>query len=101
MFAGQQPALQIPGQAVGPIDALGKDGQPLAGGPLHPPVVMDVAEQQVIALLPPQRPLGRAVAAAAAAAQLPNFRIQVDDVRQFRGQLFNRHRKNLPAWLFG
>jgi hypothetical protein len=59
VFAGQQPALQVAGEAIGLVGVLLEYGDALAGRVFHAFAGVDVAEQQIAALLPPQRPFGR------------------------------------------
>src|SRR2546422_9856 len=70
MLAGNQPALEIPGQPVGPVRRLQEHRHALGGDVLHAPVVMDVAEQQKAAFLPPERPFGRPLGSAESFGQL-------------------------------
>ena len=79
VVAGNQPALAIAGLAVGVGGALLVERDALAGLPLHAPAAVDVAEQQVAALLPPDRSFGRPVWAAEAAAQLFGVLLGADD----------------------
>ena len=69
VFGGEQAALGVAGQAVGAVGGFAEQRQALGVGPFHPPVVMNVAEQQIAAFLPPDRPLGRTQFAAEAAGQ--------------------------------
>src|SRR5207248_7773247 len=64
----------------------------------HPPVVMDVAEQQVAALLPPQRPLGRALRSAEAIGKMLDPLRSRDDPLQLRRQLLNPRRQIIRHW---
>src|SRR6202011_653252 len=59
VLASDQPALEVAGQTVGAVRRFLEQRSAFARLVLHPPVVVDVAEQQVAALLPPQRPFRR------------------------------------------
>src|ERR1700730_10289018 len=97
MLAGDEPALQIAGQAVGTVGRFQQQRDTLAGLVFHAPVVVDVAEHEITALLPPQRPFGRALRPAKAISQVPDRLGGRDDPLQFRRQLLDtfcpfRHR---------
>ena len=61
VLAGDQPALKVAGQPVGPVGRFLEQRHALAGLVFHPLVVVDVAEQQIAAFLPPERSFGRAL----------------------------------------
>jgi hypothetical protein len=61
VLAGDESSLQVAGQAVGAIGRFEKQRNAASRLVLHATVVVDVAEQEVAALLPPQRSLGRAL----------------------------------------
>ena len=69
VLAGDEAALWVPGQTVSAVGGLGEHRNPLTFGPLHASVVVDVAEKQEVALLPPDRSLGRTLLAAKTAGQ--------------------------------
>src|SRR5712691_6433858 len=58
MLAGDQPALEVSGQPIGAVRRLLEYGHALPRRVLHAPVVMNIAEQQVAAFLPPDRSFG-------------------------------------------
>ena len=53
MLAGDEPPLQIAGQAVGAVGRFLEQRDAGAGLVLHAPVVVDIAEQEIAAFLPP------------------------------------------------
>ena len=69
MFAGQQPAFQVAGESVGVVGGLLEEGDALIGRPFHAPVVVDVAEQQVAAIAPPEWAFGWASVASEAGTE--------------------------------
>src|SRR5262245_25600555 len=70
MLGRKQPPLQIAGETVGAVGRLLEQRDALAGRVLHAPVAVDVAEQEIAALLPPQWPFGRSDIAAEAGGEL-------------------------------
>src|SRR5262249_3610478 len=64
VLAGDQPALDIAGEPIGPVGRLLEHGDTLPRRVFHTLVVMDIAEQEVAAFLPPDRPFGGAGLAA-------------------------------------
>ena len=80
VLAGEQAALQIAGEPVGAVGRLEIHGHALRRRVLHAPVVVDVAEQQVAALLPPQRSLGRSERATEAVGQVLDRLVDRDDL---------------------
>src|SRR5258708_36763116 len=97
MLAGNERALKIAGQAVRPVGRLEEQrGAALARLMLHPAVVVDVAEQEVAALVPPQRPLGRALRPAKPVGQVldrPRWR---QNLFKLRGQLLDSRARLRP-----
>jgi hypothetical protein len=69
-FAGDEAALDVAREPVSPVGRLLEFHRPLTGRVFHAPVAIDVTEQQVTALLPPNRTFGRAVVAADAVGKL-------------------------------
>ena len=70
VFAGEQPALEVAGQPIGPVRCLLERRHALPRRVFHPPVVVNVAEQQIAALLPPDRSFGGSECAAEAIGEL-------------------------------
>src|SRR5262249_5845812 len=65
----EEPPLQIAREPVRAVGRLEIDGHAIARRVFHAPIVVDIGEQEVAALLPPERPLGGAHPAAAARCQ--------------------------------
>src|SRR6266478_6048512 len=74
---------------VSPVGRLLEFHRPLTGRVFHSPVAIDVAEQKVGALLPPQRAFSRAVVAADAVGKLTDWLAGADDLVKFRLELFD------------
>ena len=93
VLTGDEPALQVAGEAVGPVGRLVVHaGNTTAGIEPYTPVVVDVAEEQVAALRPPNRPFGRAVVPAVVVGRVPgDFGVGGYDAREFRGVLLDGH----------
>ena len=87
VLGGNQPALQVARHAVGLVGLLHRDGHPLARGVFDPSRGMDVVEEQVAPLGPPERAFGGADVAAVAGGQLADGLAGSDDAVQLR-----RHR---------
>ncbi len=66
VLAGHEPALQVAREAVGAIGRLEIDGNAFTWREFQSAAAVDVVEQQVAALLPPQRSFRRAEIAAVA-----------------------------------
>src|SRR5262249_54398791 len=94
--AGNRPPVQTARGAVPPVHALLEQGRALAGRVLHPPVVVDVAEEQVTAFLPPDRPFGGAESAAISAAQFLYGLGRGKDTAQARIELLDPPRTLRP-----
>src|SRR5918996_1250379 len=60
VLTGNEAPSAVAGEPVGTVRRLVKEAHPFAWGPLHAPVVVDIAKQQIAALVPPHRALGRA-----------------------------------------
>ena len=69
VFAGEQASLEVAGESVGVVGGLLEEGYAFVGVPLHAPVVVYVAEQEIAAVAPPEWPFGWAVVAAEAVGQ--------------------------------
>jgi hypothetical protein len=69
-LARDEAALDVAGEPVGPVCRLLELHRCLAGRVFHAPVSVNVAEQEVAALLPPHRTFGRAAVAADTVGQL-------------------------------
>jgi len=80
VFRGHQPALEVTGEAVGPVRGLAVDDSAPARSVLHPPVVMDVAKQQVTALFPPERSFSGALVSTEAIGQLQDRLVGGNDL---------------------
>ena len=92
VLAGNEPALQVAGQAVGAVGWLVVNAGAPARHELDAAVVVDVAEQQVSAVGPPHRPLGRAVVSTVVVGRVPrDLGIGGNDAGEFRGKLLDRH----------
>ena len=94
MLAGEQPALEVAGQPIGAVRRLLDQGHALARHVLHPPVVMNVTEQQIAAFLPPHWSFGGPLGAAEAIGQHLDRLGQGDDLFQLRSELLDP----LAAW---
>ena len=101
VLAGDEAALQVAGEAVGAVGGLVVDAGAFTRHVLNAPVVVDVAKQQVAAVGPPHRPLGRAVVAAVVVGRVPrDLGVGGNDARKFRGKLLDRHNPLLQwSWL--
>ena len=53
VLASEQPALQVAGQPIGAVGRLQEQRDALAGLVFQPLVIMDIAEQQIAAFMPP------------------------------------------------
>src|SRR5262249_62229399 len=71
VLTGEEPPLQIAREPVRAVGRLEIDGHARARRVFHAPVVVDIGEQEVAALLPPQRPLGGSPRAAQTRSPLP------------------------------
>jgi hypothetical protein len=89
VLAGQQPALEVAGEPVGPVGLLLEYRDALAWRVLHPLAGVDVAEQEIAAFLPPQRSLGRPQRAAKAAAHFDDGLIRRKDAIKLRRELLD------------
>src|SRR4029077_18243163 len=92
MLAGDQSSLQVAGQAVGAIGRFEEQRHALAGLVFHPLVVVDVAEQEKSAFLPPQRPLGRALRSAEAIGEVLDRLRGRNDLLQLWRELLDARR---------
>ena len=63
----------------------------IVGGPFHAAVIVDVAEEQVAAFVPPHGPFRRPVGATVTTAKLGNGRIGRNNTLQVRCYYFYRH----------
>src|SRR5262245_35820481 len=89
MLGRKQPPLQVAGEAVGAVGRLLEQRDALAGRVLHAPVVVDIAEQEIAALLPPNRPFSRPeIAAKAGGERLERLRRR-DDLVEFGRELLD------------
>src|SRR5258707_11491417 len=97
--------MQVAGQPIGPIGRLQQQRDAFARLVFHAFVVVDVAEDQEAAFLPPQRPLGRSLWAAEALGEVLDRLGRGDDLFQLPRQLLDpgrgwgdtiRHGKFLP-----
>src|SRR5882724_3282308 len=93
MLGREQTPLQIAGETVRPVGWLLEHADALAGGVLHAPVVVDVAEQKIAALLPPHRPFGRPEIAAETGGELLDRLRRCDDLVKLGRELLD-----LPRW---
>jgi hypothetical protein len=89
MLAGNQPALQIASEAIGAVGSVLEDAQALAGRVLHPLAGVNVAEQEIAALLPPHRAFSRSEFAAEPGRQLFDRLIGGDDFFELRRKLID------------
>src|ERR1700759_5135529 len=89
MLAGDQSPLQISGQSVGALGWFLEQGHTGAGDIFHPPVVVNVTEQQMVAFLPPKRPLSRAMRSPEPVCQVMDRLRYRNDFSQRRIQLFD------------
>src|SRR5712691_2996449 len=80
VLAREQAALLIAGEPIGAVGRLQVDGHALPGRVFHAPVVVNIGEQEVAALLPPQRSLGRPQRAAEARGQFLDRLASGDDL---------------------
>src|SRR5262249_13923411 len=88
----EEPPLQIAREPVRAVGRLEIDGHAIARRVFHAPIVVDIGEQEVAALLPPERPLGGSQRAAEAGCQFLDRLVHGDDLVELR-------RKPLNAWL--
>src|SRR5262245_33565706 len=95
MLGREQPSLQVAGEAVGAVGRLLEQRDALAGRVLHAPVVMDVAEQEIAALLPPHRPFGRPEIAAEAGGEFLDRLRGRDDLVELGRELLDLARLRL------
>ena len=86
-----QPALEVAGEAVVSIHRFSLNGYARSGGVAHAAVVVDVAEQQVSAVAPPEGALGWTFRAAEPGAVFFNGGVGVDYRVQGGGKLLNGH----------
>jgi hypothetical protein len=89
VLAGEKAALEVAREPIGPVGRLEDHGHALPRRVLDAPVVVDVVEQQVAALLPPQRPLGRPERPAEPLRQVLDRLGRGDDLVQFRSELLD------------
>ena len=94
VLAGQQAAAGVAGKAVGPVGWFHEETDAVGGSPLHAAAVVDVAEEQVTALVPPQGALCGTHGAAVAVTQFGDGGIGGDDVCEIGGQNFYGHVKS-------
>src|SRR5215472_9168841 len=59
LLAGDQPALKVAREPIGTVRRLLEHTDALTGRVFHPPVIMDITEQQIPTLLPPYWPFDR------------------------------------------
>src|SRR5919106_4263785 len=97
MLTGNQSALQVPGQAVGPVGRSVGHRHSSLTRPLHSTVIVNVAEQQIAPFPPPQRTLCRPLLTPKSLAQLLDFLIDRYNPLQFRSHLFNGHKTSLHS----
>src|SRR5262249_7529826 len=93
VLAGQQSALEISGQPVRAVRRLVEHGHALARHVLHPPVVVNVAEQQIAAFFPPEWPFRRPQRPAESIGQITDGLRWADDLFQLRSQLLDPLRR--------
>src|SRR6516165_12157931 len=89
MLARDDPPLQVAGQPVRLVGVLLEDGDALAGRVFHAFAGMDVAEQEIAALLDPDGSLGRAEWSAEARCDLIDRLGRGDDLLQRRIELLD------------
>src|SRR5439155_4405146 len=80
VLAGDEAALQVAREPVGAVGRLLEHAGALPWRVFDAAVVVDVAEQEVAALLPPQRPLGRPEVAAKSGGEFLDRLRLVDDL---------------------
>src|SRR5262249_4954093 len=89
VLAGEQPPLEIAGESVGAVGWLLEHGHALAGDVLHALVVVDVAEEQIAPLFPPERALGRPERPAESVGQIVDRLRRRDDLLELGRQLLD------------
>ena len=90
MLAGEQPPLQVAGEAVGAVGRLLEHGHArLPRRVLEALVGMDVAEQEIFSLLDPHRPFRRAELAAEAGSDFLDRLRLVEDTVELRIELLD------------
>ena len=93
VLAGDESSLQVAGQAVGAIGRFEKQRNAASRLVLHATVVVDVAEQEVAALLPPQRSLGRALSPTEAIGEVLDRLRGRNDLLELRRKLLDARRQ--------
>jgi hypothetical protein len=68
-LAGNEPALAIPGQAIGFVGRLLDQADPLSGRPFQAPIIANITKQEIPAFMPPDRAFGGSSLATKAAGQ--------------------------------
>src|SRR3954451_10937400 len=95
MLGREQASLQIAGETVRPVGRLLEHTDALARRVFHPPVVVDVTEQEITTLFPPHRPLGRPEIAAEARGKLLDRLRGRDDLVELGRELLDLPRRCL------
>src|SRR5262249_2342541 len=88
-FARDEAALDVAREPVGPVGRLLEFHGRLTGRVFHAPVAIDVTEQKVGALRPPQRAFSRPVVAADTVGKLTDRLAGADDLVKLRLELFD------------
>src|SRR5262245_28014479 len=81
--------MQIAREPVRAVGRLEIDGHALARRVFHAPAVVNIGEQEVAALLPPERPLGGSQRAAEAGCQFLDRLVHGDDLVELRRKLLD------------
>src|SRR6266446_8210850 len=90
-FTGHQPPLPVAREAVGPIGGLLHHTDASAWGPSYASIVADIAQQEIPAFVPPQRPFGRTHVIAEAVGQFFHLLPWRHDAFQGRMMLLDGH----------
>src|SRR5262249_24466309 len=89
VLAGHQPAREVTRQSIGAVGRFLVDRHRLARRIFHAPGAMNIAEQQIAALLPPERTFRRPEIAAKARGKFLDRLRSVDDVCERRIELLD------------
>ena len=101
VFGGDEASLGVAGESVVAVDGFGVHGDAGAGGVAHSAVVVDVAEQEVAAVVPPEGAFGGALGAAETGAVFGDGGVGVNDGVQGGGKFFDGHCAASPGGVGG
>src|SRR5712691_6663414 len=79
VFAGDEPALEVPGEPIGLIGRLLNQGGTRARRPLHAPIIPNITKNEIATFLPPHGAFGGSSHATKAPGEFFDLLLHVDE----------------------